>query len=175
MLYGGQQSTVIYTSVGGRSRKNSAPTGSGGGGEVITGNKVLKPVAWDQLGSAWILAQYAPTTPFTCTDVGTGNPCIWISSHSLPQRLQCSGHCEFSLSNARFITHHISVQLFWTQFVSVPYYFLSPSHQKGSRRFRLELWKEVFVDVIIILERRRGRENCRAEPNNCAAKPGNSA
>ena len=28
-------------SVGGRSRKNSAPTGSGGGGEVITGNKVL--------------------------------------------------------------------------------------------------------------------------------------
>ena len=75
VLYGGQQqSTIIYTSVGGRSRKNSAPTGSGRGGEVITGNKVLKPVAWDQLGSAWILAQYAPTTPFTCTDVGTGNP-----------------------------------------------------------------------------------------------------
>ena len=75
VLYGGQQSTIIYTSVGGRSRKNSAPTGSGGGGEVITGNKVLKPVAWDQLGSAWILAQYAPTTPFTCcTDVETGNP-----------------------------------------------------------------------------------------------------
>ena len=73
-LWGQQQSTIIYTSVGGRSRKNSAPTGSGGGGEVITGNKVLKPVAWDQLGSAWILAQYAPTTPFTCcTDVGTGN------------------------------------------------------------------------------------------------------
>ena len=110
-LWGQQQSTIIYTSVGGRSRKNSAPTGSGGGGEVITGNKVLKPVAWDQLGSAWILAQYAPTTPFTCTDVGTGNPCIWISSHSLPQRLQCSGHFEFSLSNARFITHHICVQL----------------------------------------------------------------
>ena len=83
VLYGGQRSTIIYTSVGGRSRKNSAPTGSGGGGEVITGNKVLKPVAWDQLGSAWILAQYAPTTPFTCcTDVETGKP-VYMDFKSL--------------------------------------------------------------------------------------------
>ena len=86
VLYGGQRSTIIYTSVGGRSRKNSAPTGSGGGGEVITGNKVLKPVAWDQLGSAWILAQYAPTTPFTCcTDVETGNPVYGFQVTRFPE------------------------------------------------------------------------------------------